>query len=109
MLQKIKEILILSPGLALLSTLIGSNFISLSTQQKMGTFFELGKDKTANREEWAPPFFSCAQDTVGLKPALPLRLLSYGKPLPFSPLSRTNFHAPQSVRAIEVRLYITHN
>ena len=34
----------------------------LSTQQKMGTFFELGKDKA---EGWAPPFISCAQDTVG--------------------------------------------
>ena len=40
--------------------------LSLSTQQKMGTFFELGKDKTAKGEGWAPPFISCAQDTVGL-------------------------------------------
>ena len=40
--------------------------LSLSTQQKMGTFFELGKDKAAKREGWAPPFISCAQDTVGL-------------------------------------------
>ena len=39
---------------------------SLSTQQKMGTFFELGKDKAAKGEGWAPPFISCAQDTVGL-------------------------------------------
>ena len=38
--------------------------LSLSTQQKMGTFFELGKDKAA--KGWAPPFISCAQDTVGL-------------------------------------------
>ena len=38
----------------------------LSTQQKMGTFFELGKDKAAKGEEWAPPFISYAQDTVGL-------------------------------------------
>ena len=38
----------------------------LSTQQKMGTFFELGKDKAAKGEGWAPPFISCAQDTVGL-------------------------------------------
>ena len=38
----------------------------LSTQQKMGTFFELGKDKAAKGEEWALPFISCAQDTVGL-------------------------------------------
>ena len=36
--------------------------LSLSTQQKMGTFFELGKDKAAKGEGWAPPFFSCAQD-----------------------------------------------
>ena len=39
--------------------------LSLSTQQKMGTFFKLGKDKAANGEGWAPPFISCAQDTVG--------------------------------------------
>ena len=38
--------------------------LSLSTQQKMGTFFEL--DKAAKGEGWAPPFISCAQDTVGL-------------------------------------------
>ena len=40
--------------------------LSLSTQQKMGTFFELGKDKAAKGEGWAPPFISCAEDTVGL-------------------------------------------
>ena len=45
--------------------------LSLSTQQKMGTFFELGKDKAAKDkaakgEGRAPPFTSCAQDTVGL-------------------------------------------
>ena len=40
--------------------------LSLATQQKMGTFFELGKDKAAKGEGWAPPFISCAQDTVGL-------------------------------------------
>ena len=40
--------------------------LSLSTQQKMGTFFELGKDKAAKGEGWALPFISCAQDTVGL-------------------------------------------
>ena len=40
--------------------------LSLSTQQKMGTFFELGKDKAAKGQGWAPPFISCAQDTVGL-------------------------------------------
>ena len=57
--------------------------LSLSTQQKMGTFFELGKDKAAIGEGWAPPFISCAQDTVGLQPPLPLRLLGYGTPLPF--------------------------
>ena len=39
---------------------------TLSTQQKMGTFFELGKDKAAKGEGWALPFISCAQDTVGL-------------------------------------------
>ena len=37
--------------------------LSRSTQQKMGTFFELGKDKAAKGEGWAPPFISCAQDT----------------------------------------------
>ena len=29
-------------------------------------FFELGKDKAAKGEGWAPPFISCAKDTVGL-------------------------------------------
>ena len=48
----------------------------------MGTFFELGKDKAAKREGWAPPFISCAQDTMGLFPPLPRRLLGHGKPLP---------------------------
>ena len=40
--------------------------LSLSTQQKMGTFFEFVKDKAAKGEGWAPPFMSSAQDTVGL-------------------------------------------
>ena len=40
--------------------------ISLSTQQKMGTFFELGKDKAAEGEGWALPSISCTQDIVGL-------------------------------------------
>ena len=40
--------------------------LSLLTQQKMGTFFVLGKDKAAKGEGWAPSFFSCAQDIVGL-------------------------------------------
>ena len=38
----------------------------------MGTFFELGKDKAAKGEGWAPPFISCAQDTSGaLTPTAP--------------------------------------
>ena len=45
--------------------------LPLSTQQKMGTFFELGKDKAAKGEGWALPFTSCAQDTVGLTPTAP--------------------------------------
>ena len=32
----------------------------------MGTFVELGKDIAAKGEGWAPPFISCAQDTLGL-------------------------------------------
>ena len=40
--------------------------LSLSTQQEMGTFFQLGKDKAVKGEGWALPFISCAQDTVGL-------------------------------------------
>ena len=50
----------------------------------MGTFFELGKDKAAKGEGWAPPSISCAQVTVELYPPLPLRLLGYGKPLPLT-------------------------
>ena len=49
-------------------------------QHKMSTLFELGKDKAAKGKGWAPPFISCAQDTVGLLPPLPLRLKGYGKP-----------------------------
>ena len=40
--------------------------LSLSTQQKMDIFFELGKDKATKGERWAPPFLCCAKDTVGL-------------------------------------------
>ena len=40
--------------------------LSLSTQQSMGIFFELGKDKAVKGKGWALPFLSCAQDTVGL-------------------------------------------
>ena len=36
------------------------------SSSKMGTFFELGNDKAGKEEGWAPPFISCAQDTVGL-------------------------------------------
>ena len=50
----------------------------------MSTFYESGKDKAAKGEGWAPPFISCAQDTVGLEASLPLWLLGYGKPLPFT-------------------------
>ena len=42
------------------------NSLCQPSAQKMGTFFELGKDKAAKGEGWAPPFISCAQDTVGL-------------------------------------------
>ena len=45
--------------------------LSLSTQQKMGTFIELGKDKAGKGQGWAPPFISCAQDIVGLNPHCP--------------------------------------
>ena len=38
----------------------------LSTEQLMGTFFELGKDNAAKGERWDPPFISSAQDTMGL-------------------------------------------
>ena len=51
--------------------------------------------KTAKGEEWAPPFISCGQDTVGLLPPPPLRLSGYGKPLPVVyPLSK--FQVPNS-------------
>ena len=40
--------------------------LPLLTLQRMGTFFELGKAKAEKGEGWAPPFVSCAQDTVGL-------------------------------------------
>ena len=62
--------------------------LSLSTQQLIGTFVELGKNKAAKGEGWALPFISCAQDIVGLPP---LRLLSYGKPLPLPSYGKVNF------------------
>ena len=41
----------------------------------MGTFFELGKDRAAKGEGWAPPFISCAQVTVGtLTPTAPMAI-----------------------------------
>ena len=39
---------------------------TLSSQQKMGIFFQLGKDMVAKEDGWAPPFINCALDTVGL-------------------------------------------
>ena len=40
--------------------------LSLSTQQLMGNVFESRKIKAAKGAGWAPPFFCCAHDTVGL-------------------------------------------
>ena len=70
--------------------------LSLSTQQKMGTFFELGKDKAAKGEGWAPPFISCAQDTVesiqwDSNPHCPY---GYGKPLPLGINIRSTVRLP---------------
>ena len=48
--------------------------LTLSTQQGMGTFFELGKAKAAKGEGWAPPCISCAQDTVGLYLTAPMAI-----------------------------------
>ena len=46
--------------------------LSLSTQQKMGTFFELGKDKAAKGEGWAPPFHQlCPRYSGTLTPTAP--------------------------------------
>ena len=45
---------------------VANGKLSLSTQQKMGTFFKLGKDKAAKGEGWALPFISCVEDTAGL-------------------------------------------
>ena len=49
----------------------------------LSIFFEFGKAKAAKEKGWAPPFISCSQDIVGLESPLPLRLLGYGRPLPF--------------------------
>ena len=38
----------------------------------MGAFFELGKAKAGKGGGWAPPFISCAQDTVGPHTAIRL-------------------------------------
>ena len=40
--------------------------LSLSAQQKMGTFFEFLNDKAVKEEGVAQPFSSCSQDTVEL-------------------------------------------
>ena len=40
--------------------------LSVSPAEYGYTFFELGKDKAAKGEGWAPSFISCAQDIVGL-------------------------------------------
>ena len=36
--------------------------------------FELGKNKAAKGEGWAPPFISCAQDTLGLTTTAPMAI-----------------------------------
>ena len=51
-----------APGLRHMTT----ENLSLSTQQKMGTFSDLGKAKQSKQEVWALPFIRCANDTVGL-------------------------------------------
>ena len=43
------------------------NFLCQSSS-KWVTFFESGKNKAAKGAGWAPPFFCCAHDTVGLLP-----------------------------------------
>ena len=40
--------------------------LSVNPAENGYLFFELGKDKAAKGEGWAPPFISSAQDTVGL-------------------------------------------
>ena len=48
-------------------------------------FFELGKDKAAKGEGWAPPFISCAQDKWDSNPHCPYGYKAMGNlyPLPF--------------------------
>ena len=49
--------------------------LSLSTQQKMGTFFELGKDKAAKGEGWAPAFHQlCPRYSGTLTPTAPMAI-----------------------------------
>ena len=50
---------------------VATGKLSLSAQQLLGTFFELGKVKAAKGERWDPPFISCAKDTVGFNPHYP--------------------------------------
>ena len=46
--------------------------LSLSTQQKMGTFFELGKDKAAKGEGWGSAFHQlCPRYSGTLTPTAP--------------------------------------
>ena len=43
------------------------NWKTLSVKPAVnGYLFELGKDKAAKGDRWAPPSISCVQDTVGL-------------------------------------------
>ena len=46
-------------------------------------FFELGKDRAAKGEGWAPPFISCAKIQWDSNLHCPLRLLGYGEPESF--------------------------
>ena len=52
------------------------------------------RDKAAKGEGWAPPFISCAQDTVGFYPPLALLLLGYGIFLPFVPFKSFTLMLP---------------
>ena len=64
--------------------------LSLSTQQKMGTFFELGRIRQRKETDGLRLFSAVPKIQWDSIPHCPLRLLDYGKPLPFSPLISKN-------------------
>ena len=64
----------------------------------MGAFFELGKAKAAEGERWVRLSSAVPKIQWDSNPPLPLRLLGYGKPLPFISYICSNITTSASLR-----------